>query len=238
MTGTGTDRRTAPDGGAGRARRQPRQFARRVADYLRWRGSNAWDRLWKRAHKVAYHHELEAVDEDASGTDLGVEPAGTDDLSDLPGAHDLEAYRERLAGEHELLLARSGDSVVGFCWLSFAAVGIDEVGATVDFDGDGYLWHVHVVPEYRGQGVGTAMIEAALSVAEERPGCDRAFCLTEWSNLAMRRVLEKTGFEPPEHLSYARTGPVHRWAVHDREPGPFATLLERAVGRDLAGDAG
>lgn len=206
-----------------------REFTLRLRDYIQWRALNVWERVWKRAHKVAYHHALADLDKERSSINVEIDLATAADLTELPGSHDIDVYQKRLTGAHELLLARDGTNVLGFLWLSFTDIQIKEVGATIDFAGDGYLWHVHVLPDHRGRGIGTQMIRKALLVAADRADCRRVFCLTEWSNLGMRRVIEKAGFEPPEHLSYAKTGPEKSWAVHDSDPGPFVELLETSV---------
>jgi ribosomal protein S18 acetylase RimI-like enzyme len=211
----------------------PRQLPSRTVDYLQWRASNICERLWKRSHKVPYHQELTYVDREGVDPHDGAEVATVSDLSDLPGPHDTETYRKRLAGDHELLIIRDGEIVVGYLWISFTTVRIKEVGASIDFDDDGYISHVHIIDSHRGQGLGTKLIHKAVNVARKRDGCDTVFCLTEWSNLGMRKVLEKTGFHPPEHLSYAKTGPFRRWTVHDKDVGPFVTLLHGNIGRDI-----
>lgn len=208
-------------------------FSMRVLRYLRWRASNAHERLWKRAEKVVYHHNLSNTPSVSSPEGIWITTATADDIEELPGKHDCKTYREMLEGAHKLVVARTDSQIVAYLWLSFTDVRIKEVGATVDFDGDGYVWHVHVIPEYRERGIGSAMLRHCLNVGNGTSRCERVFCITEWSNLGMRKVLEKTGFEPPEHISFKKTLFLRTWKCHDREPGPFAYILDRSVDANL-----
>ncbi|WP_436903355.1 GNAT family N-acetyltransferase [Halovenus halobia] len=208
-------------------------FPSRTYQYLRWRASNLRDRVWMRSQKVAYYHRLtgtEGVQDDS----ISIEPATDSDLTDIPGEHDIEEYRQLIAGDHVLLLVREDTTVIGYLWVSFSSVPVQELGATIDFDGDGYIWHVHLLDQYRGRGIGKQMIRRALELGSERSGCERVFCITGWSNLPMRRVLEKTGFEGPEHISYSKLGLRRRWSIHDKEPGPFADVLDSSIDRSIS----
>jgi len=62
---------------------------------------------------------------------------------------------------------------------------------------DCYLEELYVVPDRRGQGIGTALMEATLSVAREE-GAGRMEVCTSEADTAARALYEKMGFDDRE----------------------------------------
>ena len=69
---------------------------------------------------------------------------------------------------------------------------------------DAYVEELYVVPDRRGQGVGRALMEAAIDLARERGAGDMHVCTSE-DDVAARRLYESLGFDNHEHDS---DGPV------------------------------
>jgi [ribosomal protein S5]-alanine N-acetyltransferase len=53
-----------------------------------------------------------------------------------------------------------------------------------------------VLPEFKGQGYATEMVNGLIRWAFTQPGLDRIEAETEWANPASVRVLDKSGFKP------------------------------------------
>lgn len=139
-----------------------------------------------------------------------IEPATLDDLERLvelwlalardqreygsriePGAND-DAIRKSLA-QHALaegvLLARDGDRAVGFVMFGPKERGFERARTR------GVVRNVFVVPDARGEGVGTALMDAA----EERlaaAGVDEIVLEAMADNDAARSFYRERGYEP------------------------------------------
>ena len=90
-------------------------------------------------------------------------------------------WAERLAGDHANLVADAGGLVVGQVGMDLAPYGVASLG-------------MHVARDWRGRGVGTALVQAAISSARER-GCHKV-ALQVWPhNQAALGLYRKLGFE-------------------------------------------
>jgi ribosomal protein S18 acetylase RimI-like enzyme len=88
------------------------------------------------------------------------------------------------AGKGAFLITADGPK--GFAQLAFSAsIYSDNLGA--------YLGELYVVPDLRGQGLGRALLEAALEVARER-GADHIDLNTSVDDAAARGLYESMGF--------------------------------------------
>ncbi|HKB49055.1 MAG TPA: GNAT family N-acetyltransferase, partial [Ktedonobacterales bacterium] len=59
----------------------------------------------------------------------------------------------------------------------------------------GYIWGMYTAPEARGQGIGRALIEAALAHARTLPGLEQVNLSVVTSNAAARALYRSLGFE-------------------------------------------
>jgi ribosomal protein S18 acetylase RimI-like enzyme len=142
-----------------------------------------------------------AVTPDDPGPRLGVRPAGPADADAVGGLLDTFNREfgeptpgpERLAARVRELLA-GGDTAVlvggagpdGLAVLRFRA-------ALWTMALESYLAEFYVVPALRGQGLGRALLEAAMALARER-GADRMDLGTSEDDIAARRLYERLGF--------------------------------------------
>ena len=82
-----------------------------------------------------------------------------------------------------ILLARWGSDVVGFCWTKFQQPSLGEI------------YVIGVVPEERGRGVGSRLLQAGLVDLHDR-GADRAMLWVESDNGPARALYARLGFRP------------------------------------------
>lgn len=90
------------------------------------------------------------------------------------------------AEDHRAYIAYKGSQAVGFC-SCFITFGMDGTQLEIDMLG--------VIPEHRGRGVATAMVEQALMDAQAE-GIGQARALVRMSNSASQGVFRRLGFQP------------------------------------------
>ena len=88
-----------------------------------------------------------------------------------------------------LLVAADGDDLVGFVTFEVES-GVYEQDLT-----RGLVENVYVVPERRGEGIGSALLAAAENRLRER-GCDAFFLEILAANGSARRFYREAGYEP------------------------------------------
>jgi ribosomal protein S18 acetylase RimI-like enzyme len=111
----------------------------------------------------------------------------------FPGTHSTGG---RIAsGEHHqvLLVAHSADRPVGY------------LAGEVQTDGEGYIDYLGVEPDHRGQGIGKALVLAAVG-ALRGLGCHRISLTVRESNHAARRLYRSLGFTEERLLRPWRKG--------------------------------
>jgi GNAT superfamily N-acetyltransferase len=119
--------------------------------------------------------------------------------------------RSELSGRDRIVAAVADDRVVGVQPVSVSrSFHVKPLERTVDFDG-AYFWGLYVAPEWRRQGVATALVARALSFVAEATPERRVQTLVGIDNAPSKRVLRSTGFERERTRSYYRAfGLRHR----------------------------
>lgn len=119
--------------------------------------------------------------------------------------HYRRLYRRALAeakkGRRVLLVAEAEDRVVGQIFVQLASSRAEYA----DGDRSGYLYSFRVRPEFRNQGIGTQLLEAAEQELAQR-GFSRAVIAVAKDNAAALRLYEGRGYtvfsEDPGRWSY------------------------------------
>jgi ribosomal protein S18 acetylase RimI-like enzyme len=99
-----------------------------------------------------------------------------------------EAALRRIVTD-SLLVATDGDDPIGFVTFEIES-GVYEQDAT-----RGLVENIYVVPERRGEGIGSALLRAAEDRLRDR-GCDTFFLEVLAANGAARRFYREAGYEP------------------------------------------
>ncbi len=137
--------------------------------------------------------------------------------SDVEGVSNRDAMRATLGAhmvDDGLLVAKSGDSVVGFASFSVQR-GALELERT-----RGTLTNLYVVPSRRGDAIGTALLERVESDLRDR-GVSVVLLEAMAQNAAARRFYERAGYEP-FRVSYQRSLEVdgsEKNDTHSKEEG-------------------
>ncbi len=110
------------------------------------------------------------------------------------------AYLEAQRGRRLLMVAEAQGRVVGQIFIQFSGGRHNLRGVKT-----GYLHAVRVRPEWRGQGIGTQLIQAAEEELRAR-GFQRAVLAVSQANEGARRLYERLGYrlfaEDPGRWSY------------------------------------
>jgi GNAT superfamily N-acetyltransferase len=115
-----------------------------------------------------------------------------------PGSPRLyaEAITRIQAAGGEVLVAESGGAVVGVCQLSLLW-HLQHAGGTA-----AEIESMHVSEVRRGEGIGSALVEAAVAWARQR-GCYRIQLTSNLVRLDAHRFYESNGFVP-SHVGFKR----------------------------------
>jgi ribosomal protein S18 acetylase RimI-like enzyme len=103
--------------------------------------------------------------------------------------------------ETSLLVAEWDDRLVGYIF----AIPQDGSTDAVTFQvGEACVAQIAVLavhPDFRGRGIGSALIDAAISAAAQFPGCRRIIAETNPDNVAAQSALLKAGFTSLNRLN-------------------------------------
>ena len=144
------------------------------------------------------------------------------ELDDDPGRVDLDALWAFLASEAYWARWRDRDTVARQAASAWRVVGAYEPGgrmvgfarALSDGLGLAYLADVYVLPEFRGQGAGAALVDMMI---EKGPGAAFRWMLHTADAHGLYR---KFGFMPPGEMYLERPGRPEELARNQREQSP------------------
>lgn len=183
-----------------------------------WARLGLW-RLTRSAPARTIYDRLTAAGVTIARLDRFVRPiASTERDPRLPESIDgIERHRVRdgvppglagepLAPEDLVVRARREDRTVGYCLLSDRPVYVPELGRRLLFPGT-YLWRVYVVPDERGRGIGTTLVESAAEGAvAEVFDAGSISALVAPDNVPSRRAFASAGFTPAERYTTVGVG--------------------------------
>ncbi|MCC5990957.1 MAG: GNAT family N-acetyltransferase [Rhodobacteraceae bacterium] len=137
---------------------------------------------------------------------MTLEVAPSDDLATCHALRRIVFIKEQSVPEAEELDGRDAGALHLLARLDEVPVGC----ARILIDGEtGKIGRVCVLAEYRGQGIGAALIQAALDLLRDQPGVTRAKL---GAQLHALEFYERLGFvaEGPDYLD---AGIAHRYMV-------------------------
>ncbi|MBN8995380.1 MAG: GNAT family N-acetyltransferase [Rhizobiales bacterium] len=109
----------------------------------------------------------------------------------------------RIIGDHpqvSLLVAEYEGSVAGYIFTIPQDGSTDRVTFQADEQCVAQIAGLAVHPSFRGQAIGSALIDSALSAAAQFSGCRRIIAETNPTNVAAQSALLKAGFTALERL--------------------------------------
>lgn len=133
-------------------------------------------------------------------------PAGVSLSVDAPDAFRLSGRMDRseLSDRDRIVAAVAADGVVGVQPITTdRPFHVEPLERTIDFTG-AYFWGLRVDPEWRRQGIATALVARALSYVAEHTPHTHVRTLVGVDNAPSKRVLRGVGFERERGRSYYR----------------------------------
>jgi ribosomal protein S18 acetylase RimI-like enzyme len=129
---------------------------------------------------------------------------------DPEAVRSLDAPLGELQPGEEIVAGLENGTPRGYLFLSVDMTHeIQPLEQQLTFDG-AYIRRVYVAPEYRNEGLASAMLEFALSRSVKH-GATRATALVALDNTPSRKLFERYGFDVERTHRYARAGPfVHQ----------------------------
>jgi ribosomal protein S18 acetylase RimI-like enzyme len=144
---------------------------------------------------------------------------------------DWRQFRVALEHDHDIVLARRGEQVLGWAWLGYERVYLAPLGSEIRLtDGTGYLYDAYVRPAERGQGLAHGLVAARCERADDL-GIERLLSHVLVGNAASLRTLQSHGFSTVGRTLFLRALALHVWT---REPVPS----RYAPGRRAASNPG
>jgi len=130
---------------------------------------------------------------------------------------DWAQYRVAIEHEHDLVLARRGEEVLGWAWLGYERVYLPPIGREIRLaEGTGYLYDAYVRPAERRRGIGRGLVAARCAHADAR-GIDRLVSHVLVGNEASLKALRTHDFEVIGRTLFVRALALRLWS---RKPLP------------------
>ncbi|MCI0546237.1 MAG: GNAT family N-acetyltransferase [Candidatus Rokubacteria bacterium] len=132
----------------------------------------------------------------------------------------------RLEAGQACAIARRGEDIIAYCWLTCAPAWAGEIGRlVVPGPTEVYLYDAFTVPDWRGRALFPALLGRLVTFAHGQ-GRERALIFVLAGNHASRRAIERAGFEKFAAVSRIGVGPLeHVWFRRPRSGRSRVTLV-------------
>jgi GNAT superfamily N-acetyltransferase len=154
-------------------------------------------RVLRAGRLIVFAHSLDRDLDPALPPGIRVTRATDDELQQLgslTGQRDVTRFRSLVRNGRHCLIAWRGDQPLGYAWVA-AGVGPDVMlwPLPLEFPADAaYLWNLYVIPSERSNGIGTALAQARLRLAQEL-GFREGWRMVAPSNHPSLRTVSKSG---------------------------------------------
>lgn len=133
------------------------------------------------------------------------------------GDADWPQFRVALQLEHDLVLARRGDALLGWAWIGYERVFLPALGCEIRLAPDtAYFYDAYVRPAARGQGIGRDLVRMRCERVDDRR-IERVLSHVLVGNEASLRALRVHGFETIGKTLFVRALALKLWT---RQPLP------------------
>lgn len=139
-----------------------------------------------------------------------------------------EEIRRRLAAGSRCFVARVGDEISGYGWVSRGVERIGELERSLRMQPDeAYIWDCATLPLYRRRGVYVALLRHMVSVLRA-DGVRRVWIGAARDNQPSLRGFARAGFQPVAHVAYARAlGLRYFWLTPESAAPPKLVAAAR-----------
>lgn len=133
-------------------------------------------------------------------------------LGEIVGSRKLTRYRANASRGRICITAWRGDRPIGYTWISDRMEADVEVYPLPLPEDAAYLWDLYVIPNERGNGVGSALVSARLQYALDQ-GFRTGWRMISPRNTASLRTLARTSGEGTRILGEVH---YHKWLARAR----------------------
>ena len=125
-------------------------------------------------------------------------------MDDLPKFGELmDLFLSDMQNGHILIAAFLDDQWVGYNWVSFKPVEVEEVERSIHFNG-AYTWRAYVKKEYRRRGIMKEIKFFIFDLIKNKYNKSKAYAITETSNKPNINALESYGYLKVGKINYSR----------------------------------
>jgi ribosomal protein S18 acetylase RimI-like enzyme len=139
--------------------------------------------------------------EEPKNDNIIIKECKMDDLNKFDELKDL--FFSDIQNGHILVVAFLDDEWVGYNWISFKPIEVEEVERVIHFEG-AYLYRAYVKKEYRQMGVMNKITNFTLNQVKNKYGKNEAYAITETANLPANRTLAGLKFSRVGIIKYSR----------------------------------
>jgi ribosomal protein S18 acetylase RimI-like enzyme len=143
------------------------------------------------------------------------------------GWSDPKALLERFDGQRRCFAAWDGQRIAAYGWASQGQESVGELERSFRMlSGEAYIWDCATLPEYRGQGIYSALL-SHMQAQLRSAGVGRIWIGASLNNQPSLKGFINAGFRPAIELTYLRVL-VLRFGWMRRSPGAPASLAAAA----------
>ncbi len=151
------------------------------------------------------------VFEGPKNDDITIKECTVDDLDKFGKLKDL--FLSDMGNGHTLIGAFLDHQWIGYLWISFKPVEVEEVDRFIHFDG-AYLYRAHVKEEYRQRGIYKRMLQFSLNQIKNKYKKDMVYGIIETSNIPSIKGVEMLNFSRIGTIKYSR---IFLWKKYEEK---------------------
>lgn len=125
-------------------------------------------------------------------------------LAEAMGHGDAAGIRVDLSGHRRCFVAWREAQIASYCWISLRQEHVGEMERVLDLlPGEAYIWNCVTLPDYRRNGIYTALLGHILTRLSE-DGLQRVWIGANLENEPSHRAFASAGFRPAAFFAYLR----------------------------------
>ena len=124
-----------------------------------------------------------------------------------------ELFSSDMDNGHILIVAFLDDEWVGYNWISFKPIEVEEVERVIHFEG-AYLYRAYVKAEYRQMRVMNKITNFTLNRIKSKYNKNEAYAITETTNIPANRTLAGLKFSRVGIIKYSR---IFLWKKYEEK---------------------
>ncbi len=124
-----------------------------------------------------------------------------------------ELFSSDMENGHILVAAFLDDKWIGYDWISFKPIEVEEVEMFIHFEG-AYLYRAYVKKEYRQMGIMNQITNFNLNQIKNKYNKNEVYAITETANIPANKNLASQNFSVVGIIKYSR---IFLWKKYEEE---------------------